>query len=439
MKDGYKLNFNEKCIFMKRIGIIPFVLLGLIFGSCQEDDFDYKMAHPGIDEIDSVYFSTGARMLIADGQAQLDFVVEAFRKVPFTLQDGSCRDSMVSIDMASLPENAVKIYETNGEERGTTYSTTDASRGQVGFYAQIGTTRSQVKNVILRPRSVLPEHRYVDVIFHVFELNKSHSSYDPLSYQPVKYEMLVEAVENMNAVFNNRVGHGPNGASANITFRLAACKEDGSELLQPGYNLITYDDEVVENEWGYWDPSHFVKYMDGKNLDDEIVEKPRIWDPKKYLNVVVMPAGADRGIYNELPKWQLEVPGEEPLPGIDSITSDRTKVPLTYEVTCAGVPRTLFFPGYGKKIELYPHIGRFYGLRSTTSAKDWCTDTQLYKGDGQYYSLKKVGRDGEKFLANNAMDDQRYPSLLNNFTLDQVTRMRKVMELCPGRDNGLRE
>lgn len=37
----------------------------------------------------------------------------------------------------------------------------------------------------------------------------------------------------------------------------------------------------------------------------------------------------------------------------------------------------------------------------------------------------------------NAMDDNRYPSLRNNFTLDQITRMRQVMEKCPGRNNGL--
>lgn len=28
------------------------------------------------------------------------------------------------------------------------------------------------------------------------------------------------------------------------------------------------------------------------------------------------------------------------------------------------------------------------------------------------------------------MDDNRYPSLRNNFTLDQITRMRQVMEKC---------
>ena len=49
-----------------------------LLGSCNEDTYDYEMYVPNIDDIDSIYFSTGSLKLIADGQASLDFIVEAF-------------------------------------------------------------------------------------------------------------------------------------------------------------------------------------------------------------------------------------------------------------------------------------------------------------------------------------------------------------------------
>ena len=48
--------------------------------------------------------------------------------------------------------------------------------------------------------------------------------------------MLEQALQNMNDVFNNKVGRGPNGASANIVFRLASKNGNGMELQKPGYN-----------------------------------------------------------------------------------------------------------------------------------------------------------------------------------------------------------
>ena len=190
------------------------------------------------------------------------------------------------------------------------------------------------------------------------------------------------------------------------------------------------ESNITPGSWGY-DVSNFIDYMDGN--------ASRIWDPEKFLNIVVMPSGANMSMGTTRPQWQVVPAGEEALEGIENIVDGFTIPTRDYANTCVGVPQTLFRPGAGKKIELYPFVGSFYGLLSTNKKlgeTDYCADTQLYDGTDQYNELKKVGLNGEKFLANNAMDDNRYPSLRNNFTLDQVTRMRRVMECCPGRNNG---
>lgn len=89
----------------------------------------------------------------------------------------------------------------------------------------------------------------------------------------------------MNDVFNNKVGRGPNGASANIVFRLASKNGNGMELQKPGYNRIDYDENNIKpSSWGF-DVSSFIAYIN-ENAN-------RIWDPEKYLNIVVIPSGAN--------------------------------------------------------------------------------------------------------------------------------------------------
>lgn len=212
-----------------------------LLGSCNEDTYDYEMYVPNIDDIDSIYFSTGSLKLIADGQASLDFIVEAFRKVKMTNEEGVRVDSLVEINLESLPQGSIKIFKGT-EEVGTSWSTEDATPGTVTFTAKIGDKVSKPKTVTLRPKPEPFPLKYVDVIFHVFELKPSDPSYNKLSYQEIEYEFLEEAVQNMNDVFNNKLGRGPNGAAANITFRLATKNANGVELLKPGYNRIDYDE-----------------------------------------------------------------------------------------------------------------------------------------------------------------------------------------------------
>lgn len=417
---------------MKKILFVFLIMGSFLWKGCDDNEFDYQMYVPDLKDIDSVYFSTGAPMLIADGQATLDFIVEAYRMVKMTNEEGLRVDSMVAIDIKTLPAGALKIYKGT-EQVGESWSTTDATPGTVTFVAKVGERTSLPKTVTLRPNPALPPLKYVDVVFHVFELKKTDPSYNPLTYQAMNYDLLVEAVRNMNDVFNNKVGKGPNGASANVTFRMAAKNASGALLQKAGYNRIDYDETTITpSQWGGFDVTAFIAYLNAN--------ASRIWDPAKYLNIVIIPSGANMSMSTNGPKWQVVPEGGEPIAGVDTIVTDFTVRKRDYANTCVGVPQTLFRPGAGRKVELYPFVGSFYGLKRTdqkVAGADFCTDTQLYDGSGLYNELKKTALTGDKFLANNAMDDNRYPSLRNNFTLDQVTRMRRVMANCPGRNNGV--
>lgn len=409
---------------------ILLVLIVLMFASCKKESFDYKLYQPKVDEVDSIYFSAGANSLIADGKAALQFVVEAYRKASITDENGQQKDTMYFVDYTKLPEGSLKIFDNDGKESGLTYSTTNLSAGVISFFAQIGNKKSEVRPVTLRPAQVVPEKWTVDVIFHVFELNPNDPTYDDLTYQNVTGDLLEEAVADVNKVFNNQLGNDPNGGTTNIEYRLATVNPGGAALSVPGLDKIVYDKSWRQYAT-FYTPTDFTKKIN--------TIPSYTWNPEKYLNIYVIPSGANNSMGDTKPKYQIVGTGDTVIAGIASVITDKTELPTdkNYETYGVGVPRTLLFPGTGRRIELSPYLGTYYGLMRTAVASpsitDWCNDTRKYIGTNQFQSLVKVGIDGMKFLANNAMDDNRYPSLRNSFTLDQVNRIRTVMVHCPNR------
>lgn len=409
-------------------------LVILIHAGCRKDSFDYKMYQPTIDDIDSIYLSATDKMMVADGQATLNFIVEAYRTVHLS----SGKDSLEFVDYRLLPEGSLKIMEErSGTEVGMHYATTTIPFDTVKFHAVIGGTKSATKSVALRPKPALPAKLYVDVIFHVWELNTTHPTYDVSSYQPVQQAQLEEAIRYMNDVVNNKVGYSPNGASANIEFRLAAKNPAGLDLPQPGMNKIIYSDNVKTNPLAVsFSVNDFVNYVNANT-------GTMIWNPKEFLNIQVIPIGANYALGTAYPAKQLAIPGEDPIPGIAGTAANEDDFVMNYANTCVGLPRTVLFPGYERKIEAFRSVGSFYGLYTPVYSasrlySDYCYDTRKFDGldpRNSYSFATKVGIDNEKYIADNAMDDIRYPTLLSSITVDQVARMRAVMTRCPGRMN----
>ncbi len=430
---------------MKKIIIIPIILFALLWGGCDKESFDVKMFNTEDTDIDSVYLSAGARTLIADGHASLKFVVETYRTATFTKDSGETFDTLVQVDHNLLPTGALKIFESNGTEVGMEYSTTDFDAGFKEFYAKVNDVQSEIKTVDLRETQVLPEKRYVNVIFHVFELKSSSGLYDQLTYQELDPSLLEEAIKDANDVFNNRLGNNANGASANIEFRLAEKGKYNNVLAIPGYNKYSYDEAIIPEPKYSWQKkrtsfyaSDFVDYVNEKSF--------RLWLPEEFLNIYVIPVGASTSISSGKPRFQLveSLEDENQMEGMgDLVTSEDDVDAYTFSSASCAVPRTLFFATPGVRINLARRIASFYGVYSTSvnqySPTDYCTDTNIHDGTGQYNDLIKRDVYGDLFHADNATDDERYISLRNTLTVDQVERVRYCLENCPYRRHGTAE
>lgn len=420
---------------MKQIISVLALLAACTFWGCQKDGFNYQMYTPVLEDIDSIYLSATDKMMVADGQATLNFIVEAYRKVH--LSKG--KDSMMFVDYRELPAGSLRIVEErSGTTVGMKYTTTTVPFDTVKFHAEIGAVKSPTKSVALRAKPALPAKLYVDVIFHVWELNTTHPTYDVSSYQPVPYEKLQEAINYLNDVVNNKVGHSPNGASANVEFRLAKTNAAGQVLPQAGINKITYSDNVKVNPLATtFALNDYIAFINTNKAT-------MIWNPRQFLNVHVLPFGPNSAMGNVYPPKQMPVqPGQTAIPGVAGTAANEDDFITDYANACVGFPRTVFFPGYERKIEAFRFIGMFYGLYTPlyTASRlysDYCYDTRKFDGQdtrNSYSFATKVSTENEKYVADNAMDDIRYPTLLTSITVDQVARMRAVMTRCPGRMN----
>lgn len=404
------------------------------FSGCKQSEFDYKMVDVSVEDVNSISFYTGSDQLIADGKATLKFIIETYKDVKKS--DGSIVKQV--FDYRELPAGTVKIYEeTTNKEVGPTFNTSTAVAGsKLRFYAQAGNIKSPVKEITIRAKpSDLPT-LYVDVIFHVWELNPANVAYDLSSFQPTNYADIVNGLKIMNDIINNKIGNAPNGAAANIEFRLATKNVAGQTLQFPGYDKIVYSDEIKANPTA---PtilgSDFADYIN-KNVTKFI------WNPKIYLNINILPYGSGTSLGNLAPAKQLAPgPGEVLIPGVTGTATNVDDFVTTFQAATVFMPNTVFRPGYERRIEIFNSIGNFYGLYSTSynAARlysDFCQDTPDYVLTSQdLTSTIQTAPNGEKFFMENAMDDNRYPSAHNSITLDQVNRMRSVMLKCPGRMN----
>lgn len=409
-------------------------LLVLLLSNCKKDSFNYKMYSPVVDDVDSIYLSATDKMLIADGQAKLKFIVEAYRLVKLP----SGKDSMEKIILGDLPAGSLRmIEEKSGKEVGAEYSTNSITYDTVKFHAEIGSIKSATKAVALRAKPAAFQKLYVDVVFHVWELNTTHPSYDVSSYQNVTYDMLQTAIRNMNQAISNQLSTSPNGVSANIEFRLALKNQNGANMIQPGFNKLVYSDNIKVNPLATtFNGNDFINYINTNKAT-------LIWKPKEFLNIHVLPYGSNQSMGTARATKQLAPePGQELIPGVAGIAANADDFTTDYVNTVCAMPRTLFFPGFERKIEIFQFVGEFYGLyvpvyRATIPLSDYCNDTRKYNTSEtkNYVNAFKIGIDNEKYVADNVMDDTRYPSLVNSITLDQVQRMRAVMTRCPGRMN----
>ncbi len=415
---------------------VAFTSLVIVFASCKKDVFDYKIAKGSDIKIDSVAFSAGSPTLIADGQSELNFIIQVYSREKVTI-NGVAIDSMVLIPADRIPDADKKVFDGNDKEVNLNYSTTSVSPSTISFYAKVGGVKSELRTVLIKaPGSPYPKIT-IPVIFHVFELKKSDPKRYPW-YAEFDYSRLDKLIGGLNGIFNRVGTHDPNGASANVEFVLAKNNPDGAELEKPGFNEFDYPSSF---DWGWaaFNASTLVKNNASALL----------WNPKKYLNVWILPSAVFYGgLTTQQPAYTLS---DTPLEGLalQKVTSV-DDVPLT-EPESVGlmIGRDEFYSALRDPApNLAYRFGTFYGLFHTytywwdPTVTDYCDDTQKFDIN-QYRDVYKKSPSGILFRAENIMDatyldynvegGQNLVSRVNTLTADQVKRIRYVLSNCPER------
>jgi hypothetical protein len=438
MKSFFK---NHKLIDMKHIApffkaIILLLMPAVWMLSCKQESFDYIIPEAAAIKIDSIDFSAGSSSLIADGQASLSFIIQAYSKKQVTI-NGVARDSMVLIPADRIPAENKKVFDENGKESGLSFSTTSTTPATKSFYAKIGDKQSVTRQVTINAADPAYTKIVIPVVIHVFELKKTDAKRYPW-YVEVDYKRLQDMVAGMNTMFNRKGTSAPNGTSANIEFVLAPNGPDGRPLEKAGYNMFEY---LSTMNWGFGTATAatFIKANAAKLL----------WNPKKYLNIWVLPSAVFYGgITNAKPGYTLSA---TPLPGLTlQKVASVDNVPLT-EPEKVGLMighDELYSALRGPAPNIGWRLGNFYGLFRTYSYfgennyTDYCTDTQKW-AISQFRNVYKVSSTGILFQAENVMDatftdsniegGQNLVSRVNTFTVDQVKRIRYVVQNCPER------
>ena len=408
----------------------------IMLAACTKQPYQYEIK-TGLDlKIDSVAFSTGSPSLIADGQSELHFIIQTYSRQPVTI-NGKTIDSMVLIPADRIDSQSVKVLDEQGNNAGRIFSTTTVSPTTKTFHAEVAGVPSAEQAVNIQAPGAGYTKLTVQVIFHVFELSKKDSKHYPW-YTYLDNKKLQDLISGMNTIFNRQGTHTPMGESVNIEFQAAKASPSGKALLTPGYDIFEYASIF---DWGWSTPNAAQLVKD--NLEQ------LFWDPKKYLNIWILPSAVFYGgINTPQPQYTLS---STPLDGLFmQEVASADEVPMT-EPESVGLMlgRDEFYSALrGPAPNLAYRFGTFLGLFHTytywwdPTIIDYCNDTRKFDIN-QYQQVYKTTPENILFQADNVMDatfldynvdgGQNIVSTVNTFTADQVKRMRYVLENCPER------
>lgn len=289
--------------------------------------------------------------------------------------------------------------------------------------------------------SIEAYHYNLPVIFHVLYQERT----DPLQYvSPSRLSTILDAV-------NSKYKDVRNSVDMNLTFKLATIAPDGKQLAQPGVEYI---------EWAESYPIDCDKFMN----DNSGKYAKLLWDPNKYINVMIYNFKTDNPEYVTLGISHLpfSTSGQTFLEGLNEI--DYTSIQLTdlkfpYSVSI----NSLYINKQSTSTDYYAddvivtlahELGHYLGLHhvfseTETDIMDDCVDTDYCKDTPSYnkieyddwlrnlkgnsfklnYLAQRNNCQGVQFTSKNIMDYAF--SFSNQFTHDQRTRIRHVLNYSP--------
>lgn len=428
---------------MKRILYIPVLLLGLWACDSSEDNFSFN-ADVEVDagNIKLLGLRADHRTLIPDGKATMKFYADAYNilelpdytptyKGDTALYIPSIKRDTSLIPASQLPKGLIRLYDETGKEYpDMQYSTDNPTPRTVRFHLEAGELQSDELEITIRP---LPDKEYAEleipVIFHI--LNQPATPGVPTIN--IEASTIYKNIERMNKVFSGAVTTDPNGGNACIKFVPAVYDNSGVALATPGVHTFEVPSTVTFEK-----DDDFRKYVleQGTAL---------MYDYRRFLNIWLI--NNQKGSSSIVSTPTVIDNPDNPIPGISA-----KAMPSSFPEAATDVGFFISMSYFinpmqvNDYFEISTAMGKYLGLLVTQvspNAKfpnfvngdtDYCPDTGYYLASLSIFKYNASEQDDISdlfaFTSYNIMDGYSYK---NSVTLNQVERIRTVLERCPSR------
>jgi len=428
--------------------IIYIIALGLLlFNACKPTETELFENKTQNDEVKIIKLTADHNMLLPDGKAQMEFRCAGYgvKDVKVLVKKGTgdnityteeIRRDTFLIPKDRISPDFIKVYLKDGTLVPTNiFKTTDQNLGNIEFYAQGGSVKSEPLKIMVRP---LPVDNIQEIVYPVM----FHLLVPPASNRPayaISSEQLQEKLDRLNTIFNRKNTTNPNGASAKITFKLAEYDTKGKLLPEKGKEILNVAANLTLQQY------------------KDFINTTKVWDPNKYLNIYICKF-ADNFNDNGSTSYLSEAPkvilsSAQPIPAIAA-----TPVSSYTLADVKDFSEVAIMLNYGEffnptlwnannPLELATIMGYYMGLRPTrvittllggvpmnpivNGDTDYCPDTYVYEANATNFTIYKTDYfNKNNFTSFNIMTEY---SRKNSITVDQVLRLRSVIERCPSR------
>lgn len=431
--------FGKKMTKMKYI-LSLLCLAALTVGCSSDDDFFYD-TDVDAGNIKLLQLRADHYMLVPDGKATLKFYADAYNILelpsytPTTSGDKveyipSVKRDTSLIPPSQLPKGLVRLYDETGKEYpDMELRTDDPTPRTLRFYLKAGELKSNVMEVQIRP---LPAEQYeeleIPVVFHILQ-------------QPAKAGVptieidsatVYKHISRMNKVFSGAATTDPNGWNAHIRFVPAIYDNSGIKLDNPGIHVYDVPSSVTFEK----DEDFRTYVMEHRGA--------LLYDYRRFLNIWLI--NNQKGSSTIVSAPTVIDDTTHPIPGISAkaLSSDFPTSPteVGFFVSMSYFVNPMQTDDF---FELSSVMGRYLGLLVTqlsTNEKfpnffdhdtDYCPDTPYYLASlSVFKNTKKTDNDKDYFYftSYNIMDGYSYK---NSVSVDQVRRLRTVLDRCPSR------
>jgi hypothetical protein len=269
---------------------------------------------------------------------------------------------------------------------------------------------------------IIDEVYYIPIVVHIVHNGEAVGTGNNLSQAVIQSQIDVLNEDFRRIAGTNGFNNDPVGADTKIEFCLAQRRPDGS-AFPPGEEGIN---RINRNTQGWNALPYTQAYVNGVVKPFCTATQFGGWDPADYMNFWVVPLSGGILGYAQFPTTSIGGMGC----GAQSVTTDG----VVMTTTSIGKSSVTGFPGpYNEGRTATHEVGHWLGLRHIwgdggCGVDDFCADTPL--SDNPNFGCPTHTSCGTPDMVENYMD-YTDDLCMNIFTLDQMARMRLVLENSP--------